>query len=181
MLAAATWALGAVVLATFFLVGARQASRAAVPYPELSRRAYRIRPFWLLTLGGTLVALLFASLPYLPYEGSRLARLGTTHSAVAPVAVHAAQYTWRVTPEAIPGGVPVDFRVTSDDVNHGFGVYGPDDRMFGQVQAMPNVTNHLVLKLAPGDYTVRCLEYCGPGHAHMTSTVHVAPCGPGGC
>ena len=179
LVAGASWALGALVLGIFFAVCARMATRPAVPYPDLSRRAYRIRPFWLVTLGGTLLALLAASLPYLPYEGSRLARYDVSHQSLPAVSVHASQYAWKVS-AAVPANEPVDFLVTSDDVTHGFGVYDSSDRIQGQVQAMPTFTNHLVMRLAPGDYTIRCLEYCGPGHSHMTSTLHVQ-CGPNGC
>jgi cytochrome c oxidase subunit II len=179
-LALASWAIGALVLGGFFLVFARLATRPEAPFPELSRRAYRIRPFWLLTLAGTLLALLVASLPDLPYESSRLAQYGAASTSVAAVSVHASQYAWKLSPSTVRAGTPVEFQVTSDDVTHGFGIYDGRDRVTGQVQAMPRFTNHLVLELAPGDYTIRCLEYCGPGHSHMTSTLHVQ-CGPNGC
>jgi cytochrome c oxidase subunit 2 len=82
----------------------------------------------------------------------------------------------------VPVSRAIDFRVTSLDVNHGFAIYDASDRIVGQVQAMPSVTNHLVMQFTgSGDYTIRCLEYCGPGHSHMTASVHVAPCGPNGC
>ena len=179
-LAALSWVMGALVLAGFFALCARMAAQPAAPYPMLSRRAYRIRPFWLLTLSGTLLAMLVASLPYLPYESSRLARLGVGAAPVPAVGVHAVQYGWKLSQPMVSANTPVDFAVTSDDVTHGFGVYDADDRIAGQVQAMPGFTNHLLMKLAAGDYTIRCLEYCGPGHAHMTSTLHVQ-CGPNGC
>jgi cytochrome c oxidase subunit II len=47
---------------------------------------------------------------------------------------------------------------------------------------MPGYTNHLVLQLSePGDYTVRCLEYCGPGHSAMFMALHVSTCKTGCC
>ncbi|HSR25273.1 MAG TPA: cytochrome C oxidase subunit II [Candidatus Eisenbacteria bacterium] len=179
-LAAASWATGALVLAGFFALFARLAIRPAAPFPELSRRAYRIRPFWLVTLTGTLLALLVASLPDLPYESSRLAQYDVAGASLPAISVHATQYSWALSPAAVRGATPVEFLVTSDDVTHGFGIYDANDRIAGQVQAMPGFTNRLVMELAPGDYAIRCLEYCGPGHAHMTSHLHVQ-CGPNGC
>ena len=41
------------------------------------------------------------------------------------------------------------FDVTSVDVNHGFGVYDPNGRLIGSVQAMPGYTNELELDLPP--------------------------------
>jgi cytochrome c oxidase subunit 2 len=58
--------------------------------------------------------------------------------------------------------------VTATDVNHGFGIYTPNGKVFAQVQAMPDYVNHLeLIFLVPGHYTVRCLEYCGIAHAAM--------------
>jgi cytochrome c oxidase subunit 2 len=70
--------------------------------------------------------------------------------------------------------VPVEFQVTSTDVNHGFAIYAPDGRIEIQTQAMPGVTNKFVHTFAqPGTYKVMCLEYCGVGHAPMTSRITV--------
>jgi cytochrome c oxidase subunit 2 len=71
-------------------------------------------------------------------------------------------------------GVPVEFRVTSADVNHGFAIYGPDDRIVTQTQAMPGFTNRLVHTFAaPGRYRVLCLEYCGLAHHGMLAEFEV--------
>jgi heme/copper-type cytochrome/quinol oxidase subunit 2 len=40
--------------------------------------------------------------------------------------------------------VPVEFQVTSADVNHGFGIYDRSGRLLAQTQAMPGITNRLV-------------------------------------
>lgn len=80
------------------------------------------------------------------------------------------QWTWQITPNTVQAGSPVEFRVTSRDVNHGFAIYAPDGRIAAQTQAMPGFTNKLVHTFTqPGTYRVMCLEYCGLGHAPMTS------------
>lgn len=97
------------------------------------------------------------------------------------VQVTASQYLWSVEGHVSTGG-KVEFAVTSADVNHGFGVYDPSGHLVGQVQAMPGYTNHLVLQFpSVGTYTIRCLEYCGPGHSGMTMTMHVSQCQNGCC
>jgi cytochrome c oxidase subunit 2 len=89
------------------------------------------------------------------------------------------QWGWRVRPGTIEAGVPVEFRVTSADVNHGFGIYDPGGRLLAQTQAMPGVTNRLLYTFArPGRYRVLCLEYCGLVHHGMRTEVEVV--GPGG-
>lgn len=74
----------------------------------------------------------------------------------------------------VPQGQWVEFRVTSLDVNHGFAVYAPSNKLVGQTQAMPGYVNRLFLQLdEPGTYTVLCLEYCGPSHHIMRASFEV--------
>lgn len=105
---------------------------------------------------------------------------------------------WRETSYAPPvrilAGSLVEFRVTSFDVNHGFGVYSPSGELLGEVQAMPGYVNRLRLRFTnPGTYRVLCLELCGMGHHRMWGEFEVvaqtpsasgakpgaAKCGPG--
>lgn len=84
------------------------------------------------------------------------------------------QWSWQLTPARVQAGSVVEFRVTSDDVNHGFALYAPDGRIVTQTQAMPGFTNKLLYTFTrPGTYTVQCLEYCGLGHAPMKTTLEV--------
>ncbi len=98
----------------------------------------------------------------------------------APLGIHqivdvvGQQWHWQINPDRVSAGSPVEFRVTSKDVNHGFAVYAPDGRIVTQTQAMPGFTNKLVYTFTePGTYKVMCLEYCGIGHAPMTSAITV--------
>lgn len=84
------------------------------------------------------------------------------------------QWAWDIHPSTVHAGSPVEFRVTSGDVNHGFAIYAPNGRIVTQVQAMPGFTNKLVYTFTePGTYKVMCLEYCGVAHAVMTSQITV--------
>ncbi len=68
----------------------------------------------------------------------------------------------------------VEFRVSSLDVNHGFGLYGPERQLVAQTQAMPGYVNRLRVHLdEPGSYIVLCLEYCAAGHHRMRSSLTV--------
>jgi cytochrome c oxidase subunit 2 len=76
----------------------------------------------------------------------------------------------RIDQLEIPAGALVEFRVTSLDVNHGFGLYGPGRQIIAQTQAMPGYFNRLLVRLAePAQYKVLCLEYCAAGH-HLMQT-----------
>ena len=68
----------------------------------------------------------------------------------------------------------IEFRVTSFDVNHSFGVYSPDGRLIAQTQAMPGYVNRLRVRFRePGRYHVLCLELCGMGHHRMRGVFDV--------
>jgi cytochrome c oxidase subunit 2 len=74
----------------------------------------------------------------------------------------------------VPVGALVEFRVTTLDVNHGFGLYAPDRSLVTQTQAMPGYVNRLrVVFDEPGEYTVLCLEFCGMSHHRMRGVVEV--------
>ena len=107
--------------------------------------------------------------------------------AAQVVDVQAQQWSWQFRRTDQPSaatlqlttGSPVEFRVTSSDVNHGFAIYAPDGRIAIQTQAMPGYVNKILHTFTqPGTYRVMCLEYCGLGHAPMVSSFEVtAPAG----
>ncbi|MBQ4854047.1 cytochrome oxidase [Rhodanobacter sp. B2A1Ga4] len=85
------------------------------------------------------------------------------------------QWTWDVSETRLTVDEPVEFRVTSDDVNHGFAIYAPDGRIVIQTQAMPGFTNKILYTFrTPGTYRIMCLEYCGVAHNGMTAELDVA-------
>lgn len=98
------------------------------------------------------------------------------------------QWSWQMSTSGQPAGAPlhlaagspVEFRVTSADVNHGFAIYNPDGHIVIQTQAMPDYTNKILYTFTqPGTYKIMCLEYCGLGHAPMVASFEVAAA-PGG-
>lgn len=91
------------------------------------------------------------------------------------------QWFWEMSTDQVIAGTPVEFAVTSADVNHGFAIYGPDERIVTQTQAMPGYTNKLLYTFKhPGTYTIRCLEYCGLVHHAMESPITVVSAAEGG-
>ena len=92
-----------------------------------------------------------------------------------------AQWYWDLDREEVVAGQPVEFRVTSTDVNHGFGLYDGAGRLVAQTQAMPGYVNRLnhVFEM-PGTYRVLCLEYCGLAHHDMKAELVVTEAAGGG-
>ncbi|MCC7050417.1 MAG: hypothetical protein IT239_01380 [Bacteroidia bacterium] len=74
----------------------------------------------------------------------------------------------------VPVGEPVEFRVTSLDVTHGFAIYNQKAELITQTQAMPGYVNRLRWEFKePGTYNILCLEFCGSAHAFMRSSFTV--------
>jgi cytochrome c oxidase subunit 2 len=138
---------------------ARQAEAARV-----EARAYAIRRWFfpaLIVVGVGVTAATLAPFPIPSQHAPAQAR--------QVVKVVGNQWAWRLSPGSIKVGVPVEFQVTSADVNHGFGIYDAGGRLLAQTQAMPGISNRLVYTFPrPGRYRVLCLEYCGLVHHGMS-------------
>ena len=113
----------------------------------VTARGYAIRRywFWFLTSGAIIIFVL--TIPYFPYPHARADRIAKHYPVLAQ------QYSFTM-PAEIPLNTPIVFDVTSRDVNHGFGIYGPDGQVLSQVQAMPDYVNHLPMTFTvPGRAT----------------------------
>ena len=154
-----------VALAAIFLRVISSASDSA-DYEPIAKRATSWRPrlFWALAVVTAVVmAFTLRRLPYAHGDG-----------AAQVVSVTGVQWAWQLSRDTVAAGQPVEFQVTSSDVNHGFGLYDERMRLLAQVQAMPKYTNTLRYTFAtPGTYTILCLEYCGMVHHFMLTDLVV--------
>ncbi|NGM20092.1 c-type cytochrome [Roseomonas stagni] len=72
----------------------------------------------------------------------------------------------------IPVGVPVRFRLLTEDVIHSFWI----PTLGGKVDMIPGRTNYALLRAdAPGEFRGACFEFCGLQHANMAFTVRALP------
>lgn len=159
--------IGLVSLAFIYAIaGARSPAPDAT---QVQKKAYAIRRWWFLALLVLGVGVSWASLKEFPIADQQ----GRLASAQVVNAV-GRQWSWELSQNRFTAGVPVEFHVTSADVNHGFAIYGPDDRIVTQTQAMPGFTNRLVHTFSrPGKYRVLCLEYCGIAHHGMMAEFEI--------
>ncbi|HVS05831.1 MAG TPA: cytochrome c oxidase subunit II [Candidatus Dormibacteraeota bacterium] len=83
------------------------------------------------------------------------------------------QYHVKTSQLELPANRPVQFRVVSRDVLHGFSIV----ELGVRVDANPGepVTAPAVTPNRTGTYQVRCIELCGLYHSLMSSTVRVVP------
>jgi cytochrome c oxidase subunit II len=106
----------------------------------------------------------------------------TTDPPAGPLVVDVSgqQWTWTYSYPSLgvqsnqlvlPMGRPVQFRVTSDDVLHGFVI----DQLGIAMDANPGfwVTAPVVTPTRLGSLTARCVELCGLYHTYMWSRVRV--------
>jgi cytochrome c oxidase subunit 2 len=79
------------------------------------------------------------------------------------------QFYWTFIPLGpYPRDRQIEFVLGSTDVNHGFGLYGPDGAFVLQAQVVPGAITRVRHTFhTPGHYTVRCLEFCGLDHHKM--------------
>ncbi len=159
------WVVTLVVLALVALAFVFVLSNVGKPAEDagaVTKAAYAIRGrlFAALVLLGLFIS--YATLADFPIPAQASGDL-------APQVVNAVghQWYWELSATKVAAGVPVEFRVTSADVNHGFAVYDASGRLVAQTQGMPGVTNRLVHRFEAGKYRVMCLEYCGAAHHVM--------------
>jgi len=121
-----------------------------------------------------ILLLIFAGISYASLHTFPIPPQHMPLQAKQVVSVIGHQWYWEISATQFEVDTPIEFQVTSADVNHGFAIYGPDGRILIQTQAMPGYTNELLYTFdEPGAYTVRCLEYCGLAHHAMSVVLNV--------
>jgi cytochrome c oxidase subunit II len=86
------------------------------------------------------------------------------------VSVVATMYSFSPDPIEVPAGKPVTFRITSDDVIHGFEVVGTN----ANAMAIPGYVSQFTITFPkPGTYLIGCNEYCGLAHHNMVGKLIV--------
>lgn len=162
--------LMAIVLAGVLFVVLRSKNRED-DHAGLMTRAYKIRAalFWVIAVLATPTMLY--SLGSLPYAKADISSNQTPAQVIDAVG-H--QWYWTLSQNEVTVGEPVEFRVTSADVNHGFAIYDSTMQIVAQTMAMPEYTNTLRHTFdEPGTYQVLCLEYCGLIHHNMIAEIQV--------
>ena len=168
--------VGALVIGLVLAWIGRSAGAGPDDADVIIARTARLRQVGFGALLALAVLALALSLPRAPYGFGSDGRFAADGDAMV-VPILAYQYGWRGFPEEVPLGRPVRFDLISADVNHGFAIYDRDDRIIGQIQAMPGYINKLTVRFdEPGRYTIRCLELCGLYHHAMILGFCAGPC-----
>ena len=84
----------------------------------------------------------------------------------------AQQYSFVPNCVTLPAGTPVNFRLTSPDVIHGFILVDTNVN----TMVVPGFVSEVRTSFStPGDYRMPCDEFCGLGHQGMWARVTVVP------
>lgn len=139
-------------------------------YEGIQKKWYRFRNVYFAVLLLSMGTVTYFTLSDIPFERPVY---GEGENPVI-VDVSAIQFGWNMSQREFKVGEPVEFHITSDDVNHGFGIYDKDMNLLAQTQAMPEYTNNVYYTFSePGTYQILCMEYCGLGHHLMIGEITV--------
>ena len=151
-----------------FVFAIRHSSAREDDYSVVTVKAYGIRRWWMGAVCAVGLVATIATLTPFPLTAS-------TGSDPRIIKAVSGQWYWEVEDTTAIVGEPIQYHVTTKDVNHGFAIFNPSDRIIAQTQAMPGYTNKLnVTFTEPGKYLVRCLEYCGLAHHAMIVEIEVS-------
>ena len=161
--------MGLVTLGFIYVISQAGKPADAAQTQKAYATSNRLRRWLFVALFVLGVGVSYATLRHFP-----IPRQHAPLQAAQVVDVVARQWAWKLSATQLKVDVPVEFRVTSADVNHGFAIYAPDDRIVIQTQAMPGFTNKILYTFRePGKYRILCLEYCGLAHHGMTGQFEV--------
>lgn len=133
-----------------------------------SKKVVFVEALWLALVASTWIAINTVSLSWVPqhkqYESPGVQTLN----------VEAFMWGYNVSSTRLRAGVPVEITAKSLDTVHSFAVYSPEGDLLFTIMLMPGRTERLTFVFEePGRYLVRCLEYCGDGHAFMLMYLEV--------
>lgn len=138
------------------------------PEAAVARRAH-FEKTWLYLATGSVAAVLLFTIFLVPYGES-------AGPAKQVVNVTGQQFAFVLQPSTIKAGTPVEFRLGSRDVTHGFAVFNPDGDFQFQAQIIPEHTQVAVWTFTtPGTYRIVCYEFCGVNHHNMLGQFEVTP------
>ena len=158
---------GIALLASAFVYVIKNSSVREEDYTKVVEPAYKLRWWWMVGLCVLGFVVTVGTLTPFPL---------TAKPGVDPMIVKAVggQWYWNLDINTAEVNVPVQFHVSSADVNHGFAIYDPDYRIIAKTQAMPGYVNELNVTFSdPGTYRIMCLEYCGLAHHAMVAQFEV--------
>jgi len=127
---------------------------------------------WLMLVASIWTGINIASLSWIP-AGVGSPALAVPAAGEQVLEIEAFMWGYNLSTTTLEAGVPTRVIAWSRDTIHSTGIYSPDGELLVTLMLMPGMREQVVLTLDPGVYRLRCLEYCGDGHAYMSAVFNV--------
>ena len=157
----------------FYVRGLTKTAEGAVPL-----RAKALFTGWIVLLVAIGIGFHVLTTLYVPWVSWELKRPHLKPDR--EIVVHAKQHRFEL-PEGgiqVRTGEMIKFRVLSEDLTYGFGVFRSSGGMEFQIQVIPGHANEVLWKFSePGLYSIRCTEYAGveTGQLYGRNAIAVSP------
>jgi plastocyanin len=89
----------------------------------------------------------------------------------ADVRAEASLWEWKLSQTEFKAGTPIHFSVLSKEGVHGFKIVGTDVNLI--IAPNEDVKNVTWTPDKPGEYTIKCSQFCGEGHSTMETKIIV--------
>ncbi len=129
-----------------------------------------------LWIGVVIVAFIIVNAASIKYMPTIIDANASMSQNVKDVEVTARSWSFQFSETEYKVGQTVRFISKSEDTVHSFALYHPDGRLLFTMMLVPGAGTASALVhtfTEPGEYTVRCLEYCGIAHHSMKNTLTV--------
>lgn len=121
---------------------------------------------WISVILFLFISINLASIPWMPKAEATQEK--TQKKEIQKVNVTAQMWNYQISNRTLKANTPVKFKLKSLDTVHSFSVYSPSGDIIFTKMLIPNTKQEFVYTFEKaGQYKVRCLEYCGTGHAYM--------------
>lgn len=160
-------------LIVFFHIVNKKAFVDAEPEKTAPDKYSRARYGWIALVLLAFVVINGFSIQYMP---TIVEAKAATDTDVKNVKVTARSWLFEFSENEFKVGDQVRFLAESADTVHSFALYHPDGNLLFTMMLVPNTgTESAVVHTFtdPGEYTIRCLEYCGVAHHAMKNKLTV--------
>lgn len=160
-------------LIVFFHIVNKKAFVDSKPSGTKPEKYSKYRYAWIALVLLAFIVVNAASIGYMPTIIEAKADTGTN---VTDVSVTARSWNYQFSDTEFEVGETVRFKAKSLDTVHGFSLYHPDGNILFTMMLVPGagVESAVVHTFTePGEYTVRCLEFCGIAHHLMKNSFQV--------
>ncbi|MDX1593844.1 MAG: hypothetical protein R3298_06320 [Gammaproteobacteria bacterium] len=157
----------------FFHIVNKKAFVDSKPSTTEPERYSRYRYAWMGVVVLAFVVVNAASIGYMPTIVEAKAE---SDSNITDVSVTARSWHYQFSDTEFKVGETVRFKAKSMDTVHSFALYHPDGKLLFTMMLVPGagIDSAVVHTFTePGEYTVRCLEFCGIAHHTMKNSFTV--------